>query len=89
MREQVLSSVLLSHTFHASFSMRVHITLKTATSQRDSETDCISLVGMFVLVTLRPTDQQRKKKRERVSRDHLLCGTEGLAEFDLEEASDR
>lgn len=35
--------------------MRVHITLKTTTSQGDSETDCISLVGMFVFVTLRPT----------------------------------
>lgn len=81
--------------------MRVHIALKTTTSQGDGETGCISLVGMFVFVALRPADGgclasvrkegERGKMRERVSRDHWLCGTgtEGLAGFDLEEASDR
>lgn len=37
--------------------MRVHIALKTTSSRGDSETGCISLVGMFVFVTLRPTDR--------------------------------
>lgn len=40
---------------HVCFSVRVHTTLKTSTIRGESETGCISLVGMFVFVTPRPT----------------------------------
>lgn len=58
--ERVLSSVLLPGpgvgALHASISMRVHIALKATSGRGESETDCISLEGMFVFVTLRLTE---------------------------------
>lgn len=59
-QKRVMSSVLLPgpgvDALHTSISVRVHIALKATSGRGESETDCISLEGMFVFVTLRLTE---------------------------------